>query len=391
MKIRLRQLLPLLSISFVALTGSTNLHPNNDLEVFRKVSKALGKLKTVHYTYRREFSYPSESYLSKTEGQMYLDFTTDAQLVGFRYQYSHNGEFATFNGSEIFSNNLEDKTLSIKRNLTPASFEGNSWIYNSIVTLKNALPMIIADNSITKTVGDTLFNGKKCYNLKFMLPNKQLTYLGKGYSPVTIKRTFVYKVLVDKITNLPLAVLQTNTTNNDLNRTDFVNATTKTQSPAETSWYSSNYLKDYTLAQEGKPELIKANVAAPDWQLTSAESNTPISLSQYKGKLVLLEFWIKNCSYCIGAVPKLNTMQQQYPAEKFKILAVNMEDNREMIAVFKNKQKPEYELLYGDKKIGKDYGIYFFPTIVLVDKDGKIIYADDFKTEKLNELIKSNL
>ncbi|CAM3884626.1 peroxiredoxin [Mucilaginibacter galii] len=335
MKINLPKAFPLLSLCLIALTGSTMPGANDGLAVYNKVSKALNSLKTIQYTYRREFNYPSEGYLSKIEGQMYLDFITDAQLVGFRYQYSHNGEFTTFNGSEIFSNNLEDKTLRIKRNLTPASFEGNSWIYHSMVTLRNALPMVMADNSIVKTVTDTLVSGKRYYNLKFVLPNKLLTYLGTGYSPVTIQRTFVYKILVDPATNLPVTVLQTNTINNDLNRTDFVNATTKTQPPAETSWYSSNYLKDYALATEGKHELIKANIPAPDWQLTSAENNAAVNLSQYRGKLVLLEFWIKNCSYCIGAVHKLNAMQQQYPNNKFKILAINMEDYKEMIAVFK--------------------------------------------------------
>lgn len=392
MKINLLKLFPLLSLGMVALMGSTWHNPNNDLAIFNKVAKTLNGLKAVQYTYRREFSYPSEGYLMKSEGQMYLDFTTDVQLVGFRYQYVSKGEFMIFNGAERFDNDIETKTINIKRNLKKTSFEGNSWVYNSFATLRNALPMVIADNSIAKTVADTLFNGKKCYTLKFVLPNKLLTYLGTGYSPVTIVRTFIYKVVVDHSTNLPLAVLQTNTTNNDLNRTDFVNPTTKAKSPAETSWYYSSYLDKYTIAQPGKPiELIKTGLPAPDWQLSDAAGNASLSLSQYKGKLVLMEFWIKNCSYCINAVPALNAMQRRYPADKFKILAINMEDSKEMIAVFKEKQKSEYDLLIGDKKIGKDYGIHSFPTVVLADKAGNIIYAGDYKSKELDELIKTNL
>src|SRR5437762_572227 len=147
MKINLLKLFPLLSLAVVALMGSTWYSPNNDLAIFNKVYKKLNGLKTVQYTYRREFSYPSEGYLMKSEGQMHLDFTTDVQLAGFRYQYTDKGKFTIFNGTEIFSNNEEEKTLNIKRNLKTTSFEGNPWVYNSFVTLRNALPMLIADNS----------------------------------------------------------------------------------------------------------------------------------------------------------------------------------------------------------------------------------------------------
>ncbi len=53
----------------------------NGLDIFRKFSQKLQSLKTVTYHYTREFTYPAEDYHSKSEGEMYIDFSKENDLV----------------------------------------------------------------------------------------------------------------------------------------------------------------------------------------------------------------------------------------------------------------------------------------------------------------------
>jgi len=61
--------------------------PEKELKIFRKLSQKLQSVRTITYHYTREFTYPAEDYHSKSEGRMYIDFSKEYDLAGFRYQY----------------------------------------------------------------------------------------------------------------------------------------------------------------------------------------------------------------------------------------------------------------------------------------------------------------
>jgi hypothetical protein len=153
----------------------------DDLVVFRSVAEKIKSLKKISYHYSREFTYPSENYHSKSEGEMYVDFGYENDLVGFRYQYWNPATFSIFNNSEVFDGNIQGKTINIANKLKKSSFEGRSPIYNSIITLRNILPLIIEDDSVVKYVSDTLIANKSYYLLTFETQNKLPNYLGTGF------------------------------------------------------------------------------------------------------------------------------------------------------------------------------------------------------------------
>lgn len=138
--------------------------------------------------------------------------------------------------------------------------------------------------------------------------------------------------------------------------------------------------------------IIKTGDRAPNWELTNYTSNTKETLAQHKGKLILLEFWIKNCGYCIEAVDKLNALNNDYRNKDFKLLAINTEDNRNNIGVFLAKHPINYTVVYGnDPLINKSYGIAGFPQVVLIAKNGKVLYSGNFDNIILKKLIDKNL
>ena len=375
------------------LTGnSTSTIAFDNLLLFRNVAKKLRAIKTISYHYNREFSYPSESYHSKSSGEMYLDFSKENDLVGFRYQYRDSIGLSVFNNAEAFDVNTHRKTINIAGKLNKSSFEGRSPIYNSIITLRNILPLVIEDQSIIKKVSDTLIANKSYYLLTFETQNKYPDYLGTGFSTTTQDLRFYNRLIVNKKTLLPLTLLQTKKGSKDLNRTDFTAIKMNPVPPTDHSWYYSSYLNEYKPEKQQSVAIIKAGKIAPDFSLTNYETGLKEELSKFRGHVVLLEFWIKNCGYCIEAVPKLNALNKKYKSANFRVLGLNTEDNQNAISVFVKKNQVEYPVFWGNnQEVNKTYGIAAFPQVVLIDKTGLIIYSGKLDTEKITELIDKSI
>jgi len=366
---------------------------NDPNTIFKQFNEKLASLKMVKYHYLREFNYPSEGYVSKAEGEMYIDFAKENDLAGMRFQYEDAQGFIIFNNSELFNGNKKTKTIAVSTIKAQKNLEGSSPLYNSIVTLRNALPLITKDESIRKSITDTLINSKRYHVLQFFLQNKLFTHLGSDFSKVTKELTFRYQIIVDKSTLLPLTILQSTVNSQNLNRTDFKEIDTSPAILDESSWFFSSYLNNYTIEAPKVPlVLIKAGEVAPDWELTNFATNEKETLAQHKGNIILLEFWIKNCGYCIEAVPKLNALNDYYGKKDFKILAINTEDTQYSVGVFVDKHPVNYSVIYGDEpSINKKYGVAGFPQVVLIGKNGTVLYSGNLEIETLKQLINKNL
>ncbi len=381
----------LLAFSVLILSGGKPAEPDAKL-IFKRVSDRLASLKTVSYRALRELNYPAESYLAKDSGKMYVDFAKANDIAGFRYQFRDERGFAIFNNSEVFNASTTDKTIRVTHRTKLANLEGKSALYNSMITLRNILPAVVQDDSIPKTVGDTVIEKRSYYLLTFVLRNKTLNYSGTNFSKTTQPFTFTYKIVADKSTSLPRTLIQRRSSSSDLVRTDFMDINIKPVAPAENSWYYSSYLKEFTLTDDKPVAIIASGKTAPDWELTNYRSDTKETMAQYKGKVVLLEFWIRHCGYCIEAVPKLNQLHDKFKGDKFQLLAINTEASRENIQQFDSKHPMKYTVMYGDNAdVNKSYGIGAFPLVVLIGKDGKVIYSGGLDVEKLTGLIEENM
>ncbi|WP_421829026.1 peroxiredoxin family protein [Larkinella sp.] len=360
-------------------------------DVLRKTSQELNSRKTFHYQYQRELNYVSEGIHHELSGACYLDFSNADPVLGFRYQFSNPDMLAVFNGTEKFECDRKSKTLRVADQPARRNFESLSFFYNAPITFRTALPMLLSDASVPKTVLDTVVGTTPFYAVTFTLKQKVLDYLGT-YRPITADRSIRYRLLIDKATHLPIQVIESNNRNQDFTKVSFEYLDAPAP-PADSSWYYSSYQNDYKLVnpEDAKLRLISSGQTAPDWTLPVFDRTTGITLNQMKGKVVLLEFWIRNCGYCVASVPELNALYNQYKAKGFELLGINPHDSKGVIAVFKQKIQPAYPLLYDAQEVAKRYGIGLFPMVVLLDKTGKVLYSGEFKRENVAKLIEENL
>jgi peroxiredoxin len=127
-------------------------------------------------------------------------------------------------------------------------------------------------------------------------------------------------------------------------------------------------------ADEGLPNL--RGKRAPDFSLRTVEGKK-LSLSDYKGKAVLINFWATWCAPCKIEMPWLVALRTQYAPQGFEILGVSEDDAdtpRAKLAKFGQEQGLNYPLLLGDDAVSRKYGgVEFLPTSYFVGRDGKIV------------------
>ena len=153
-------------------------------------------------------------------------------------------------------------------------------------------------------------------------------------------------------------------------------------------------LKDYV--PHKSPELLPVDTIAPDWELPSLTEEN-IRLSDQKGKIVLIDFFYKACYPCMQALPGLQRLHEKYGGKGFRVIGIDPYDTKEKdeIDVFLAKRGVTYTVVLGGKDVAMDYHVSGYPTMYLVDEDGKILFSQvgygDGTEEKLEEVIKANL
>jgi thiol-disulfide isomerase/thioredoxin len=377
-------------LSIPKLAAQAELGKEQDPQVLlQEASAKLLSLQRISYHYRRELTYPSENFRNVLEGDISLEFDPTQEPIGAIYQAHFDKGFEIYNGSEILRINSSDHTLQMTAAHTTKDLDHLSFLYNSMVTLRLALPMLIHDATITKSIAQC--SAVVC-EVDLHIPHAVLTATG-ALSPVTSQRDFTYRIILNRKSLLPVEVRQTNNANSDSMLVQFSEVNdTIARLPAE-SWLYSSY-RDYRLVMPTKTNSLAVGSIAPDWMLPVANAigsvqRKPVSLKEEladpKTKLVLIEFWISHCGYSIDAVPKLNAISAKYGLSGLKILAVNPDDNESTIQLFAQNYMPHYALLSEGSKASEQYGVPGFPFIFLVNTEGKIIYAGGLDEKALSE------
>lgn len=142
--------------------------------------------------------------------------------------------------------------------------------------------------------------------------------------------------------------------------------------------------------QSEKPVPTRASVkdvdkrkAAPDFALKDANGKL-IHLADYKGKVVLLDFWATWCGPCKVEIPWFTEFQRKYKDRGFEVLGVSMDDDGwKSINPYVAKSKINYRVVLGDDKTGDQYGgLEALPTTFVIDRAGRIAAVHVGLTDK---------
>ena len=113
--------------------------------------------------------------------------------------------------------------------------------------------------------------------------------------------------------------------------------------------------------------------SAPDFRLKSF-SGKWLQLSDFRGKVIILDFWATWCPPCIKEIPHFVELSRKYADPGLVILGISLDrGGRSVLSGFINKYKVNYPILIADGKVDKVYGgIQGIPTTFIIDRAGNI-------------------
>jgi thiol-disulfide isomerase/thioredoxin len=119
---------------------------------------------------------------------------------------------------------------------------------------------------------------------------------------------------------------------------------------------------------------ILAADSAPLFSGVAVNTGEQISLSDYRGKVVMVDFWASWCPPCLKSLPAYDRMRDEIGTEDFEIIAVNVDEDTVDGLEFLEQHPVRYPVLADpDGEIGIPYGIRSLPRSFLLDREGMIV------------------
>ena len=114
--------------------------------------------------------------------------------------------------------------------------------------------------------------------------------------------------------------------------------------------------------------------SAPEFRLKDLKGNE-VSLSSFKGKPVLLNFWMTWCHFCKKERKELDALYKAYKDKDLVIIAVALDKSKRVVKNFIKNHPAEYIVLSDtEMTAGRMYGVRGYPTTFLIDRDGIVKY-----------------
>jgi peroxiredoxin len=119
---------------------------------------------------------------------------------------------------------------------------------------------------------------------------------------------------------------------------------------------------------------LDASGPAANFTLKSAAGEN-VRLSEYRGQVVLINFWASWCGPCRQEMPELDNIHQKYSGLGFTVFGVNVEQDRAMADKVLRDIPVSFPILFDDtNRVSELYGVDAMPVTVLVDRRGEIRY-----------------
>ena len=142
------------------------------------------------------------------------------------------------------------------------------------------------------------------------------------------------------------------------------------------------------------PTLAWVGQVLPDFSSTFDVDGKSISLADYRGKVILLDFWAVWCGPCIGEMPNVKEVYEKYHDKGFDVIGISLDDDEAVLREFiKENQLPWRQIFDGggwSGPLAEKYGVRGIPAPFLLDREGKVISVKA-RGNLLGELVETEI
>lgn len=370
---------------------STGLNTNAQVTILQNTIEKLGSYKNFSYRYITKQKEAFGDTLVEDQKFALLKVLDDKEIgYFFRHELKYGDmKFPAidfYSGKKLTQLDPADGVYSVKNSqaiIFDESLLGElNWLRNFLT--KNPFKVTLSS--------DTIVNSINSYHLIF---NTKDTIVNKDHLYTRIH------LFIDKVTDLPVGKLARARTadfgkevENYYTEDRYFNYKIN-QSDIDTAYFAipaGSHPQKYRPSEQ--TALLSPGIAAPDWTLYDTDDKKT-SLSQMRGKIVLLDFFFVGCRPCMQALAPLDKFYERFKNNNFIILSISDRDNKKLVTELKKTQRIRNQMYPNAADVAKVYHVTAAPTFYLIDKKGKIAnvvlgYNDDFE-KKMADLIDSLL
>lgn len=117
---------------------------------------------------------------------------------------------------------------------------------------------------------------------------------------------------------------------------------------------------------------LKKGEPAPPIKVTTT-SGQPVTLANYKGYVLLIDFFASWCHPCEKSIPHLIELNKKYGKQGLQILGLSLDEDSYDLIDFIKPKKLNYPVALADEDLQEKYGLRSIPTMVIVDKKGNVV------------------
>ena len=149
----------------------------------------------------------------------------------------------------------------------------------------------------------------------------------------------------------------------------------------------------YTIFAAIHERVVVAGDTAPEFTIT-ADNGRTVSVPNFGGKLLVLNFWASWCPPCVQETPSLSQFAQQFADKGVVVLAVSVDKDEKAYRAFLQRFHPNF-LTARDFKVHEDYGTFMYPETYFINPQGKVIRkiaeGADWSDPQLQQFVSSLL
>lgn len=126
------------------------------------------------------------------------------------------------------------------------------------------------------------------------------------------------------------------------------------------------------------PSLGWVGEVLPDFSSSTVDlEGNPISLAEYRGKVVLLDFWAVWCGPCLGEIPRIKRVYEKYHDNGFEVIGVSMDEDEAVLRAYIHENEMPWRHIFDGQRwsghLVEQYGVRSIPAPFLIDREGKVI------------------
>jgi len=352
--------------------------PKSELEELIKIGKQLEQNEQIAYSYQISIyrSYANDT--SYRQGIIYFEHNPRDTSIGFNFSQESDNSASFYNGEYVIHMEQKD-SFAYKKPLCDYR-DGHMTAYPSLELSYVAIQNFLTDSLFTERTDsivkmDTIINNELYYSYSFWADSK----IVDTYKLPNHKGRKKINLIVRKSDHLPILYSQYEPIhqNKDYHyyEAQFNNYSFKKRHPNHQ--FSIENVPEYYSWDKYKVyfHTLEINSKAPDWDLPLVFGSR-VSLSDLKGKFILLDFWFIGCGACVESIPALNMLQAKYRSNNFEVIGVNCYSNDlEKIKAYCAERNMQYRNVWKGDSICNDYMIRTAPIFYIIDRDGKIVYS----------------